>query len=100
MRVSEKQQVIIKKLAKQEFGEDTHVYIFGSRLYNSKKGGDIDLFITNQNKQKLTLKSKIRFLARLKSFIGDQKIDVVLDTKATKSKKSFYQSIKKDAVEI
>ena len=100
MRISKDEQAIIKRLAKQEFGGGTHVYIFGSRTDDNKKGGDIDLFVTNQSQQKLTLKAKIRFLAKLKSVIGDQKIDVVLDTKATQSKKSFYQSIKQNAVEI
>lgn len=76
------------------------MYIFGSRADETKKGGDIDLFITNKNKENLTLKAKISYLARLKSTIGDQKIDVVLDTHASQSKKSFYQSIKKTALEI
>jgi len=67
-------------------------YIFGSRVSDSNKGGDIDLFISNKNKQNLTLSAKINFLVELKSKIGEQKIDVVLDTEATRSKKSFYQS--------
>ena len=100
MRLSAEEQKIIKELAQQEFGSGTRVYIFGSRSDDTKKGGDIDLFITNKNKKKLTLKAKISYLARLKSTIGEQKIDVVLDTHASQSKKSFYQSIKKTALEI
>ncbi len=95
MRLSEKEKKTIKELAHQVFGEGTRVYIFGSRSDDTKKGGDIDLFITNKNKKHLTVKAKVNYLARLKSIIGDQKIDAVLDTQANQSKKSFYQSIKK-----
>ena len=88
MRISNKEIEVIKRLALKIFGPRTHVYLFGSRVSEAQKGGDIDLFITHEDKSKLTLMAKIEFLAELKSIIGDQKIDVVLDTDATKSKKT------------
>jgi predicted nucleotidyltransferase len=100
MRISSYEQKIIKTLAKKIFGTDTHVFLFGSRTMGDKKGGDIDLFITNKNKENLTTRSKITFLAELKASIGDQKIDVILDTDATKAKENFYRSIKSKAVEL
>lgn len=54
------------------------IYLFGSRADDTKKGGDIDLYIEPIDTQKLTSK-KIDFLAELKRFIGDQKIDVVIN---------------------
>ena len=56
--------------------------------------------ITNEKKETLTTRSKITFLAELKASIGDQKIDVILDTDATKAKENFYRSIKSEAVEL
>jgi len=50
------------------------VYLFGSRIDNSKKGGDIDLYLVVENP---TLKNKLKFLAKIKKKLGDQKIDVV-----------------------
>lgn len=100
MRITREEKNIIKRVARNIFGDQTRVYLFGSRISDKMKGGDIDLFITNENKQNLTLRGKLSFLAELKSIIGDQKIDVVLDTEATKSKHSFYRSIKKQAVEL
>ena len=100
MRITEEEKEIIKRLAKDIFGAQTHVYLFGSRASERLKGGDIDLFITNENKQNLTLRSKLSFLAELKSIIGEQKIDVIMDTKATKAKKNFYRSIQKQSVEL
>lgn len=52
---------------------------FGSRCDNSKKGGDINLFI-NLDENELQpgfIKKKIQFLIDLKNKIGDQQIDVV-----------------------
>lgn len=100
MRITEKEKEVIKRLARDIFGAQTHVYLFGSRTSDQSKGGDIDLFITNENKQNLTLRSKISFLSELKSIIGDQKIDVVLDTEATRAKKSFHRSIQTQSVEL
>ena len=53
------------------------IYLFGSRTDDSKKGGDIDLFIETESEDNLYHK-KIDFLVSVKSRIGDQKIDVVL----------------------
>ena len=60
------------------FGDNAAVFLFGSRVDDSKKGGDIDLFIRTANKDNL-FEKKIRFLARLKRQIGEQKIDVVFN---------------------
>ncbi|MCF8307842.1 MAG: nucleotidyltransferase domain-containing protein [Bacteroidales bacterium] len=100
MRLSNQEITIIKQLAKRVFGKDTHVYLFGSRTSDDSRGGDIDLLITHKDQQKLTFSAKKEFLAELKTRIGDQKIDVVLDTKTTQSKKNFYQSIHQQAVKL
>ncbi|KIM02704.1 MAG: hypothetical protein KN64_14370 [Sulfurovum sp. AS07-7] len=54
------------------------IYLFGSRIDDTKKGGDIDLYIEPVETKDLMSK-KIDFLVELKSKIGDQKIDVVID---------------------
>ena len=51
------------------------VILFGSRVNDNKRGGDIDLYI----KAEYDFEKKIRFLAKLKSRIGDRKIDVVFN---------------------
>jgi len=77
MRLNDKQIKAIKKYFKECFGEGD-IYLFGSRTDDSKRGGDIDLYISTPNRDKLTAK-KLNFLVRLKRAIGEQKIDVVLD---------------------
>jgi len=100
MRISEQEITLIKKLACQIFGNKTKVYLFGSRVDDTKKGGDIDLFIAGGQKSNFTVSKKIDFLVELKSLIGNQKIDVILDTEATRQKKQFHRSITQQAVEL
>jgi len=100
MRLSESQIEIIKKLAKKYFGPMATVYLFGSRTDENKKGGDIDLFISNDDENILTIEAKVRFLAELKRNIGDRKIDVVFDNANCREKKTFYRSITQNKVKL
>lgn len=100
MRLNQFQIDIINKLARKYFGEETTVYLFGSRTDDNKKGGDIDLFIKCTNESRLTLEAKIHFLAELKANIGDRKIDVVFDNANTRLKKKFYRSVNRQKIEL
>jgi len=54
---------------------DSAVYLFGSRVDDSAKGGDIDLLVLSK---KINLMAKLDILARLHQQLGDQKIDLVI----------------------
>jgi predicted nucleotidyltransferase len=54
------------------------LYLFGSRVDDTRKGGDIDIYIVPASQDELVSK-KIEFLVLLKKIIDDQKIDVVID---------------------
>ncbi|HSO89038.1 MAG TPA: nucleotidyltransferase domain-containing protein [Draconibacterium sp.] len=100
MRLNQFQIDTIRNLAKKHFGNDSTVYLFGSRTNDDLKGGDIDLFISNGNETGLTIDAKIHFLAELKTKIGDRKIDVVFDNANTRQKKNFYCSVNLHKVEL
>lgn len=71
----------IKAVAQSVFGANVFVTLFGSRIDDNKKGGDIDLLI-NCNKtisRDELYQLKLNFLIQLKKRIGDQKIDVLID---------------------
>ena len=76
MRLTQKQIEAINESFKEIF-QSGKIYLFGSRVDDSKKGGDIDLYIDTDDKDNLSLK-KIDFLVSLKRKIGEQKIDVVI----------------------
>lgn len=77
MRLSDFEISAIKQTAREVFAPETEVFLFGSRLHDDKKGGDIDLYIKTTNND---FRHKIQFLVLLEQKIGEQKIDVVLAT--------------------
>jgi predicted nucleotidyltransferase len=83
MRLTHKEIESIKQVFLEIFGSGK-IYLFGSRLDDSKRGGDIDLFIKTECQDKI-LDKKIRFLSLLKQEIGDQKIDVVISKDTTRA---------------
>jgi len=56
MRLKEQEIVKIKDTIIKEFGE-SQVYIFGSRLDDSVRGGDIDIFVIPNKREELLKKS-------------------------------------------
>ena len=77
MRLQDFEINAIKSTASHIFGAGSKIVLFGSRVYDDVKGGDIDLYIQPSDKSNLWQK-KIAFLVQLKSTIGDQKIDVII----------------------
>jgi len=75
MRLSQRYVEVIKLYFRQIF-ENGDVYLFGSRVDDSKKGGDIDLYMVVSNHADLFQK-KLKFLAKVKRALGEQKIDIV-----------------------
>jgi predicted nucleotidyltransferase len=78
VRLPKHYQKVIKEKFREFFGEG-EIYLFGSRVDDSKRGGDIDLYLELKNHNNL-FKKKIKFLSRVKREIGEQKIDVVFNT--------------------
>ncbi len=75
MRLTDFEKEAIIKTAKKHF-RDFELYLFGSRIDDSKKGGDIDLYFKLSKKPDMM--QKVKFLVELKNIIGEQKIDVVI----------------------
>ena len=80
MRLKTEQIEIIKSLTKEFFGGDSRVFLFGSRVDDSRKGGDIDLYIETKIKENL-IDRKIKMLGELQKELGEQKIDIVINNK-------------------
>ncbi len=86
MRLSNKEISIIKKIITDIFGEST-IYLFGSRLDNTKKGGDIDLFIISKDS---TLEQKIKAVVKLERALY-KPVDIILH-------RDFDRDIEKEAL--
>ncbi len=80
MRITSQEHKIIKEAVKF-IDPEAKVYLYGSRTDDSKKGGDIDLFILSKTINKELL-SKLRW--ELYEKIGLQKIDIIVSEKPDK----------------
>ena len=78
MRLSKREIEAILQVAEDIYGTDVKVYLFGSRVDDSRRGGDIDLLVRTTSEKKGIL-DRVRMAARIKSLIGDQKIDIIGD---------------------
>ncbi|THD09538.1 nucleotidyltransferase domain-containing protein [Metallibacterium scheffleri] len=80
MRLTPEQAAIIRSAAAEVFGSDARVWLFGSRVDDAKRGGDIDLLVqTTQTQPDALARDSIAMLARLQRALGEQKIDLILD---------------------
>ena len=82
MRLSQHYVDVIKKNF-TEFFIKGDIFLFGSRVDDNKKGGDIDLYLAIDDHQNL-FEKKIKFLSRIKRELGEQKIDVVFNVDSTR----------------
>jgi uncharacterized protein len=88
MRLSDFEVMVIKKLANQFYGQQAKVVLFGSRVDDSKKGGDIDVFIDTP--LETTIKDRLNFLVQLENHIGEQKVDLVVKSKNSPPKDIYH----------
>ncbi len=72
MRITNEQQAFTKAFWTNQNAEP---YLFGSRVHDDKKGGDIDLLILSDHK--ITIDDKMQFLVNFFEKFGEQKIDII-----------------------
>lgn len=77
MRLTKYERDAIKKAFLETF-LGGHIYLFGSRVDDSKRGGDIDLYLCPSVEFDNERERKIQFLIKLDESIGEQKVDVVM----------------------
>ena len=94
MRLS-KDEVGCLKTKLKELEESAKLYLFGSRVDDDKKGGDIDLLIISD---KLTKKDLRALRVEFFKHFGEQKLDIVLDDGTMRN--PFVQLIFKKAIEL
>ena len=84
----------IKNAVARYFSADARVYLFGSRVDDEKKGGDIDLLVESALTGEKLQEARLNTMSRIQLALGDQKIDIV----AMKSVKNPISLIQAEAV--
>lgn len=83
MRLTERQIRIIKEEVQRSFGPIAQVWIFGSRVNDSARGGDIDLLVETDADAEEALDKELKLYAGLIRRLGEQRIDILVHRTGT-----------------
>ena len=83
MRLTATQKQVIREAGLRHFGVEP--WLFGSRLNDAARGGDIDLYIPGDWPAEEGVPRRMRFCVELRQRLGDQKIDVVVGDRSQSS---------------
>jgi predicted nucleotidyltransferase len=101
MRLTQKQLDATLQSFRASFLPEDRLWLFGSRVDDHQKGGDIDFYIeTNYDDSSKAVEKKIRFLTDLKKSIGEQKIDVVLNILKNNTHQRIYDEAKNTGIQL
>jgi predicted nucleotidyltransferase len=99
MRLTDQQRAIIRATVVETFGAGADVWLFGSRVDDNKRGGDIDLLIeTDQLDVDAIARAEISFLTRIQMKLGEQKIDVLVDYPSRKIRPPIFSIAKQTGI--
>lgn len=95
MRLSEAEVAGLIASCQAILGEQSfELYLFGSRVDESKRGGDIDLLlVVDEEALPLLRLTKHKLLYEIKSRLGEQRIDLILSSQETICKDAFQQQV-------
>ena len=94
MRISLEQKEVIKNTVHMYFGENAIVWLFGSRVDDNARGGDIDLYVEINCAKDQLLERELKLHAQLIKTLGDQRIDIVVHNRGEPLKEIHLQARK------
>jgi predicted nucleotidyltransferase len=101
MRLSPDQQSAIRTTVAETFGDEASIWLFGSRVDDNKRGGDIDLLIeTNQSDVTAIVRAELAFLTKLQMKLGEQKIDILVDYPTRHDKPPIFTIAKQTGIQL
>lgn len=94
MRISQEEAGIIKTTV-LKYINGAKITLFGSRAYDDKKGGDIDILV--QSDETVSLKMQLKILAEIEMRGVARKVDMLFETPATQGQ-NIYKSAHQEGV--
>lgn len=94
VRLSSKEIETLVDTAHQCFGSTSRIWLYGSRVDDKKKGGDIDLYIET-DREKNIVASILEMRRLIWQTFGEQKIDILV--RETSKKMSAMHTIAKES---
>lgn len=85
MRLSELQRSIITESVTEIFGQDATVRLFGSRVDDLAKGGDIDLLVEISSVDPLKTRKSLQLSGKISRKLDDMiNVDVIVKDQSTR----------------
>lgn len=89
MRISNSTVATLIRLSQKHFGEDAALRLFGSRVNDAARGGDIDIQVTAPN---ATFQDEVAFLAEV-----DEELDERVDLRVQRGEKLLIDEIARES---
>lgn len=102
MRLTTAESQGLVAAARETFGGSWSLHLFGSRLDDRLRGGDIDLvlLLPDAVSGAAAMTAKARFMVKAKAKIGDRRIDLVIASSEQALTDPFLCQILPTAVEL
>ncbi len=94
MRLNKNEIEVIVNAVAARFTPDAHVYLFGSRLNDDAKGGDIDLLVDLPEPDGDTVRHSCQGIADIQMALGEQKIDLIVRHPNSTDRAIFHEALK------
>ncbi|MFZ1575528.1 MAG: nucleotidyltransferase domain-containing protein [Chromatiaceae bacterium] len=98
MRLTPHEVTAIERAARECFAPRSTVRLFGSRLDDARRGGDIDLLIEPPFplEPQALVEQRNRFIARLYRLLGERQIDVLVVPAGAPDERPIIKAARRD----
>jgi len=102
MRLQPKEVNAIAQAARDAFTPGTAVFLFGSRVDDSKRGGDIDLLVEIPEAMLPAelVRRRTRFVSHIYRLLDEQRIDVVIATQGQQDSREVVAMAKRQGIQV
>ena len=102
MRLSALERRAVESASCETLPAGTRVLLFGSRLDDSRRGGDIDLLVELPGPLSAddTVARRTRFTARLYRLLEERRIDVVITQQGWEDPRSVVTAARQQGIEL
>jgi predicted nucleotidyltransferase len=101
MRLTDSEVVAIQKGLEESMllPQKYKVYLFGSRVDSTKRGGDIDLLVLTDDRSADQLRAiRHRLLVAAKKYLSEQKVDLTILGQVESASDVFFRSIEAEII--
>jgi predicted nucleotidyltransferase len=90
----------VKNAVLAAFPGESKVFLFGSRVDDNKRGGDIDLMVVSDVARDAREAAKITALAKVQAAFGEQKIDLIVTNDPTTDSRAVVREALQHGIEL